>query len=266
MLSQVSGSLSPQVLRLLGLSNDNGVSNNIAALASGSRSSGASFDVASMSAAASLQAEMVALKGAGQNIARQSSLLQVASGGMEQAGDILERMGELAALSNNGTLSEGGREGMNEEFQQLKDELDRISGATEFDGKKLLNGSYKDDALDDDFAIADVSSKALFAKDYDITSGENASEAYGAIKDAYATVISQRAEIGSYQARMDITSASIDSAFQNQDAARASLIDTDILSESSDGVLNLMKYQGGIATQAQGNNLQGNLLSLLSSN
>jgi len=266
MLSQVSGSLSPQVLRLLGLSNDNGVSNNIAALASGSRASSSSVDVASMSAAARLQSEMVALKGAGQNIARQSSLLQVAQGGMEQAGGILERMGELAALSNNGALSEGGREGMNEEFQQLKEELDRISSSTEFDGNKLLNGSYNDDTLDGDFSIADISSKALFAKDYDILSGENAAEAYGAIKDAYATVNTERAAIGSYQARMDITSASIETAFENQDAARASLIDTDYLSESSDGVLNLMKYQGGIATQAQGNKLQGNLLSLLSAN
>lgn len=267
MLSQVSGSLSPQVLRLLGLGNGSGqnVINDLASLSSGSRASGASVDVAGFSAAVSLQSEIVALKNAGHNVTRQSSLLQVAGDGAEQVGGVLERLGELAALSNNGTLGEGGREELNDEFQQLISEIDAIVGSTEFDGDTLLNGSYKNDLLDKDFEIASLGAKSLFNRDFDVLNVENAAEAYGAIKDAYATVIEQRVEISSYQARIDITSSSIETALQNQEASRSALQNSDRLSDSSDGVTELIRYQGGIASQAQGNNLQGNLLSLLSS-
>ena len=265
MVSQVSGSLSPQVLRLLGLGNDRNIGNNVAALTSGVRNDSSSVDLAGLTAAVSLQSEIVSLKGASQNITRQSSLLQVASDGAEQIGGILERLGELAALSNNGTLPESGREGLNEEFQQLVSEIDNIVGATEFDGKRLLDGSYADDVLDDDFSIADVRSQSLFSREFNVLNVEDAVEAYGAVKEAYSAVNEQRTEIASYQYRIDVTAASIDSALQNQEAAHSALQDTDVLSASGDGVLNLVKYQGGIATQAQGNNLQGNLLSLLSS-
>jgi flagellin len=70
------------------------------------------------------------------------SLSQVAEGALQSSGDILQRIRELAVQSANATNSVGDRAALNSEVQQLTQELQRISTSTEFNGLKLLDGSF----------------------------------------------------------------------------------------------------------------------------
>jgi flagellin len=69
------------------------------------------------------------------------SLIQTAEGGLQETEDILQRMRELAVQSANGTYTDEDREQIQYEVDALKDEVDRISKATEFNEMKLLDGS-----------------------------------------------------------------------------------------------------------------------------
>jgi flagellin len=136
--SSINGSA--QILQLLGVSNRS-LSQNLAALASGNRLTTAATDVSALSIATALQAQNSGLRSASSNIAQAQSFLQVADGGLAEQQSIVDRMTALATQANSGALSAAGRKGLNTEFQQLRQELDRISGNTNFNGVNLLNGS-----------------------------------------------------------------------------------------------------------------------------
>ena len=70
------------------------------------------------------------------------SLAQTAEGALKASGDILQRVRELAVQSANASNSAGDRQALQQEVGQLVAELDRISQTTEFNGAKLLNGSF----------------------------------------------------------------------------------------------------------------------------
>ncbi len=114
---------------------------SIANIASGNRLARASADVAALSAATALQTEVNSLRAASLNISQASSLLQVADGGLGQIGSILDRMQALSVQANSGALSDSGRKGLNAEFQALSEEINRLSGNTNFNGINLLDGS-----------------------------------------------------------------------------------------------------------------------------
>ena len=69
------------------------------------------------------------------------SLIQTAEGGLQETEDILQRMRELSVQSANGTYTDDDREQIQYEVDALKEEVDRISQATEFNEMKLLDGS-----------------------------------------------------------------------------------------------------------------------------
>ena len=152
-----------QVLQLLGV-NNRSLSNNLAALASGNRLTSAATDVASLSIATALQSQNSALRSASSNIAQASSFLQVANGGLDQQQAIVDRLTALATQANSGSLNAADRVGLNTEFKQLRQELDRISGNTSFNGVNLLDGSLSKAApLQSDTTLATkASGDALF--------------------------------------------------------------------------------------------------------
>jgi flagellin len=76
------------------------------------------------------------------------SLIQTAEGGLQESEDILQRMRELAVQSANGTYTEEDRQQIQYEVDALKDEVDRISSATEYNTMKLLDGSLANGAKD----------------------------------------------------------------------------------------------------------------------
>jgi flagellin len=69
------------------------------------------------------------------------SLIQTAEGGLQETEDILQRMRELSVQSANGTYTDEDRQQIQYEVDALKEEVDRIASATEYNEMKLLDGS-----------------------------------------------------------------------------------------------------------------------------
>ncbi len=111
---------------------------SLSKLSSGTRVVSARDDAASMAIGARLNATTQALKTATVNVGQANSMLQIADGGMATIDDILVRMKTLAVQASSGNLSDTERGFLNDEFTQLRDEIDRISSSTNFNGIQLL--------------------------------------------------------------------------------------------------------------------------------
>ena len=89
-----------------------------------------------------MRGQISGLTQAGRNAQDGISLIQTAEGALNETHSILQRMRELSVQSANGTYDDNNdRANIDKEVQALKTELDRISTATEYNGKKLLNGT-----------------------------------------------------------------------------------------------------------------------------
>jgi len=113
---------------------------SIARLSSGNRIVKASDDVAALSIGTSLRTGVTTLKTALLNASQGSSLLQVADGALAQISEILQRQKAIAVQAGSGSLGTSERGFLNQEFQNLSKEIDRIASTTNFNNVKLLGG------------------------------------------------------------------------------------------------------------------------------
>lgn len=111
-------------------------------LSSGLRINSAKDDAAGLAISERFTTQIRGLNQARRNANDGISLSQVAEGALQSSGDILQRIRELAVQSANATNSSGDRAALNAEVQQLNQELQRIATSTEFNGLKLLDGSF----------------------------------------------------------------------------------------------------------------------------
>ncbi|MFC4235351.1 flagellin [Thalassospira xianhensis] len=111
---------------------------SLSKLSSGTRVVSARDDAASMAIGARLNATTQALKTATVNVGQANSMLQIADGAMATIDDVLVRMKTLATQAASGNLSDTERGFLDDEFQLLKDEIDRIASSTNFNGVQLL--------------------------------------------------------------------------------------------------------------------------------
>ena len=132
-------SLSAQ--RYQGLSS-NALSTAIQRLSSGLRINSAKDDAAGLSISERFTSQIRGLNQAARNANDGVSLAQTTEGALKAASDILQRVRELAVQSANATNSASDRQAINQEVGQLVSELDRIAVSTEFNGSKLLDGTF----------------------------------------------------------------------------------------------------------------------------
>ncbi|MFC7410974.1 flagellin, partial [Hydrogenophaga atypica] len=111
-------------------------------LSSGLRINSAKDDAAGLAISERFTSQIRGLNQAVRNANDGISLAQTAEGALKASGDILQRIRELAVQSANASNSAGDRQALNAEVGQLVAELDRISQSTEFNGQKLLNGTF----------------------------------------------------------------------------------------------------------------------------
>ncbi|MDN2662879.1 flagellin [Psychromonas sp. 14N.309.X.WAT.B.A12] len=110
-------------------------------LSSGLRINSAKDDAAGLAISTGMNSQIKGLTQAVRNSNDGISMAQTAEGAMDEMTNILQRMRELSVQSANDTNSSSNRQAIQEEVDQLHDELDRIANTTEFNGKKLLDGS-----------------------------------------------------------------------------------------------------------------------------
>ena len=111
-------------------------------LSTGLRINSAKDDAAGLAISERMTSQIRGLNQAGRNANDGVSLAQTAEGALGQAGDLLQRMRELAIQSSNATNSSSDRAALQAEVNQLKQEIDRVASTTEFNGLKLLDGSF----------------------------------------------------------------------------------------------------------------------------
>lgn len=111
-------------------------------LSSGLRINSAKDDAAGLAISERMTTQVRGLDQARRNANDGISLAQVAEGALQSSADILQRIRELSIQSMNATNSAGDRSALNAEVQQLVQELQRAAATTEFNGQRLLDGSF----------------------------------------------------------------------------------------------------------------------------
>lgn len=117
------------------------VNSHMEKLSSGKRINKAADDAAGLSIATKLGSNIRSLSQAKRNASDAVSMLQVAEGSLEEIGSIVTRLKELSVQAASDTVGNQERHYLNEEFMALKDEIDRITLSTEFNGTRMLIGN-----------------------------------------------------------------------------------------------------------------------------
>ena len=151
--------------------NDNALSRSLERLSSGLKINHGKDNPSGLAMAKRMNAQIRGLDVAGQNASDGVSIIETADGALSEVTDMVQRMNELAVKASTGSITDEDRELIQKEIDQLKQEVDRISDATEFNGQKLLNGEY---ALKGYTTKADVKvsyySNGVDPKEYTVTS------------------------------------------------------------------------------------------------
>ena len=128
-------------------------------LASGKRINSAADDAAGLAIANKMEVKVMSLNQGIRNANDGISMIQVAEGGMEEIGNILGRMKELAVQASNGTYTAASLTTMDNEYQGLATEITRIATTTDFNGQSILDSTtnvniHVGDEANDTVAVA----------------------------------------------------------------------------------------------------------------
>lgn len=137
--------------------NDNAMSKSLEKLTSGYKINHASDDPAGMAISRKMKAQIRGLEKASSNAADGISVIQTAEGALEEVSSCLQRMNELAVQSANGIYTTDDRNAIQLEIDQLNEEIQRISDTTEFNTKKLLDGSVDRKSYTDNLNVKIIS-------------------------------------------------------------------------------------------------------------
>ena len=121
--------------------NSRGLATVMQQLSTGKRINNAVDDVAGLAISTRLTSQIKGLNQAVRNANDAISLIQTAEGATEQVTNMLQRMRELSIQASNDTNNDKDRGFLDLEFQQLKDEIDRIGMNTQWNGKNILDGT-----------------------------------------------------------------------------------------------------------------------------
>jgi flagellin len=242
-------------------------------LSSGNRVNSAKDDAAGLAIAERMNSQIKGMNVAIRNANDAISLSATAEGALSKVSESLQRMRELAVQSANGSFSDGDRENLDAEFQQLGAEVTRVLESTRFNGKAILGddagtltfqiGASSSDTVDlvttDMTANADVTA----VTGGDITSAADASTAIDDIDTALDTVSQERANYGAYQNRFESIIGNLQVSAENHAAARGRIMDADFAAETANLSRGQILQQAGMAMLTQANAMPQQVLALL---
>lgn len=250
-------------------------------LSSGFRVNSAKDDAAGLAISDKMTSQIRGMTVAIRNANDGISMAQTTESAMGSITDTMQRMRDLAVQSaNRGAVSATDREKLQTEFKQLSDEINRIIGNTEFNGKKVLAGSLvgarfqigAGTSANNQISItvsnltgaSGISAVAAGA----ISIGSTATSAgvlsaINVIDKAIAKIDDFRSKLGAMQNRFSTTITNLQSSIENQSAARSRIMDADFAVETSNLSRSQILQQAGTAMLAQANQSGQNVLSLL---
>jgi flagellin len=261
--------------RALGVTKNN-MDNNYRKLSTGERITRASDDAAGLAISEKLKAHIRGLRQAKRNSDDGVSLIQTAEGAIGEISNIIIRLRELAIQSASDTVGNTERGFSNLEFQSLLEEMQRISEGTEFNGRKLLDGSggvveiqvgiHNDpgqDRIKYDSSSTDTTLESIGLTGESIASKEGAQLSLTKLDDALVRINGTRANLGALQNRLQSASTSIAIAEENFSAANSRIRDVDVAAETADMAKNNILSQAGVSVLAQANQAPNFALKLL---
>ena len=249
-------------------------------LSSGLRVNSAKDDAAGLAIATRMDTQVRGMTVAIRNANDGISLAQVAEGGLAVVTDIMQRMRELAVQSINSTNTSADISALNQEYGQLSQELARNMSSVEFNGTPLFtttadfafqvgaNSGQTVTVLASDLGVATGAITGVMynsgAASALITSAnaEN-SASLVALDAALDAVNSSRATLGAIQSRFSQTITYLQTAVENQTAARGRIMDADFAQETANLSRAQILQQAGTAMIAQANQMPQQVLQLL---
>jgi len=247
-------------------------------LASGYRINKAGDDAAGLAISEKLRAKIRGLQVAQRNANDGISLAQVAEGGLNEIQNILVRMRELGVQSASDTIGPKERTYLDNEYQALKSEVDRIANGTDFNGTNLLDGTGGTldiqvntggenilgvDRISYDASRADANTDKIGIADLSIADKEGAQKSLAKVDGALDYISALRGDLGAMQNRLISTINNIGISVENLSAANSRIKDVDIADESAELTRNNILMQAGTSVLAQSNQVPRMALDLL---
>lgn len=269
------------------LNNTSGrLQNTFQRLSSGFRINRASDDAAGLAIADSLRSDIrvagVAIRNANDGI----STIAIADGALNEIGNVLSRLAELAEQSANGTLNTGQRSALAQEFEALGSEIERIATTTTFNDVQLLSGGGSvtlqvgfDSAATSRVSFSGVSgtlaslglaSSGTSALTYSVNGSTNelaqsaSRQALDAVNNAITSVAATRGILGATESRLNVAINNLSVAKENFSAAESQIRDTDVAADAAELTRLGILQQSGVAILAQANQQPALAVSLLS--
>jgi flagellin len=253
----------------------NAMAGHIEKLSSGLRINRAGDDAAGSAISSQLTAQEQGLKQASRNANDGVSLIQTAEGALNEMTGMVQRMRELAVqASNEGTMDTTERGYLDQEFQLLESELNRVVNVTEYNGQKLVDGSVStgvsfqvgmNNTANDriSVSIANSGSTNLGLNDEVLTSSTGAQKAIAALDTALQTINTSRGTLGATQNRLEATMSNLSIMYENTASANSRIKDVDVAEESAAFTRSQILSQAGTSMLAQANSLPQSALSLI---
>jgi flagellin len=258
MLAIKNNLMAVNAARHLGMSYD-ALSRSVERLSSGLRINSAKDDAAGLAVRELMRADIAVLNQGARNAQDGISMLQSMEGAMATIDAALVRMMQLAEQAATGSYSSDQRAIMENEFTEMRAEIDRIAGATTFNGISMLDNS----------ASVSIHFGKLTTDNISIT-GSNITSASASAKNALVTLDSAistkdtaRSKFGYKMNRLEGTVSVLNIQSENLLAAESRVSDVDVATEMAEMTRNQVLAQAGISMLAQANAMPQMALSLL---
>ena len=244
------------------------LSRSLARLSSGSKIVSPADDAAGLAVSMRLDAQIQRLNAANSNVGNAISFTQTQDGYLKKIAKALDRMSELSILAQDVTKSDADRSLYNSEFQQLYAYFTSAS-SKDFNGVSLFSTTPLDVTIDSEGGTFTMNGIDLGAAAYvslatsDVTTTATAIMALTNVKAAITQLATDRATIGAYQSRMNLTSEQLTVSKENLSAASSRIQDVDVAEETTQYARYNILVQSGTAMLAQANQLPQSVLRLL---
>ena len=250
----------------------NALSRSVERLSSGLRINSAKDDAAGLAVRELMRADIAVIQQGARNAQDGISMLQTMEGAMATIDNALVRMQQLAEQAATGSYSSAQRTIMENEFVEMRQEIDRIAAATTFNGIKMLDNSasvsvHFGKLTTDNISITGSNitsaSGGLNITGLTISDVASAKNALVTLDSAISTKDTARAKFGYKMNRLEGTITVLNIQAENLQAAESRVSDVDVATEMAEMTRNQVLAQAGIAMLAQANSMPQMALTLL---
>ena len=244
------------------------INKSFAKLSSGKRINKASDDAAGLAIVSALEADVKTTLQGARNSLDGISITSIADGALGTVSDITSRQQELAAQSANGSLSDTQRQSLNDEFQSLEQEKNRVLQTTQFNGVNVFNGATlqvgNDGSANSQISVPSVSTSSVTSAQNIGTQG-GAQSAIDSLKNQNQSISAVRGQIGASVSRIESADRNARSSAVEFEAAASRIRDADYAQETANLTANSIRQHTSTALSAQANKLNSDsVLKLLS--